>query len=573
MLSFVNYWGKEQGSDAVGLGRLPGRPALKRAVVPLTAILLAGGCTGPPARPDAGGQSDPAPRGSVRDGDGAGASCSEMHQLVRRVQRGYTGRGSPDVSLIPRAPNYIGTSASPAHSGPWDYLAEVPLVLYGPGYIRARGAVNQRATMADLAPTQARLIGFDLWPRRDGRVLGGALTKRSPAPPRVVVTIVWDGGGDNVLHEHPRSWPYLRKLIERGTSFEKMTIGSSPSVTPPVHTTLGTGAFPATHGIPALKVRTKDNRYVDPFEGLDPGRIRVGTLADLYDKAEGNRPVTGAFGAIDWHLGMIGQGSNWPGGDRDPVVLLNYLADTLSNEAIYTLPAIEDPDALGRYTDALDAGDGELDLQWRGHDLGDETVRYASPAHVAYQQHLLERLITAVDMGGDPIPDLLYVNFKMSDDAGHSWGMTSPETADALRAQDRALERLVRSLDRTVGERRWVLMLTADHGQMPYPHESGGWAIAGSELQADANAALDHTDNGIDLVEFVKSVGMYVRRDDLRPNDLVLEDLARWAYGYRVEDNLRQGQRIPGSYEGEPGDRLFDAALAGRRVGAGKCSP
>ena len=531
------------------------------------------GCTGASTQPDGPEQSGPSGPRTARDRGGAGASCSEIHQLVRRVQRGYTGRGSPDVSLIPRAPNYIGTADMPAHSGPWDYLAEVPLVLYGPGHIRARGAVERRATMADLAPTQARLIGFRAWPHRDGRVLWDALTKHSPAPPRAVVTIVWDGGGDNALEERPGSWPYLRRLSERGTSFQQMTIGSSPSVTPPVHTTLGTGAWPATHGIPALKVRTKDNRYVDPFEGLDPGRIRVGTLADLYDAAEDNRPVTAAFGAIDWHLGMIGQGSGWPGGDRDPVVLLNYLADTLSNEAIYTLPAIEDPAALSRYTDALDARDGELDLQWRGHDLVDESVRYASPAHVAYQQHLIERFITATDLGEDPVPDLLYINFKMSDDAGHSWGMTSPETADALRAQDRALGRLVRSLNRTVGRKRWVLMLTADHGQMPYPHESGGWAIAGSELQADANAALDHTDNGIDLVEFVKSAGMYVRRDDLRPNDLVLEDLARWAYGYRAQDNLREGAGIPASYAGDPGDRLFDAALAGRRLGAARCRP
>ncbi|MBA3628710.1 MAG: alkaline phosphatase family protein [Actinobacteria bacterium] len=552
---------------------LPGPVAVKRGLAAFLVALLMSGCTGAPTESDGSRQSGPGAPSADRDGGSGGASCGEIHQLVRRVRRGYTGRGSPDVSLIPRAPNYIGTPAMPAHSGPWDYLAEVPLVLYGPGHIRARGAVDQRATMADLAPTQARLIGFDPWPRRDGRVLGDALTMRPPAPPRAVVTIVWDGGGNNALEEHPRSWPYLRMMMERGTSFERMTIGSSPSVTPPVHTTLGTGAWPASHGIPALKVRTRDNRYVDPFEGLDPGRIRVGTLADLYDEALGNRPVTGAFGAIDWHLGMIGQGSDWPGGDRDPVVLLNYLADTLSNEAIYTLPAIEDPAALSRYTDALDARDGELDLQWRGHDLVDETVRYASPAHVAYQQHLIERFITATDLGEDPVPDLLYINFKMSDDAGHSWGMTSPETADALRAQDRALGRLVRSLNRTVGRKRWVLMLTADHGQMPYPHESGGWAIAGSELQADANAALDHTDNGIDLVEFVKSAGMYVRRDDLRPNDLVLKDLARWAYGYRAQDNLREGAGIPASYAGDPGDRLFDAALAGRRLGAARCRP
>ena len=550
------------------------------------ALLVAAGCTAPHPGSRAGrragagevaaedGRSGGVGGRARRDGFRiTGTPCREVHQLVRRVQRGYTGRGSPDISLIPRAPNYIGTRESPAHSGPWDFLARVPLVLYGPGHIRAAGTVKRRATMADLAPTQARLIGFGGFPRRDGRVLGPALDRRSQSPPRVVVTVVWDGGGDNVLAAHPRAWPYLAKLSERGTSYQRMTIGSSPSVTPPVHTTLGTGAWPATHGIPALKIRTRDNRYIDPFEGLDPGRIRVGTLADLYDKAEGNRPVTGAFGAIGWHLGMIGQGAGWPGGDRDPAVLLNHLGDTLSNEAIYTLPAIEDPTALNRYSQALDVRDGAADGRWRGHDLSVETVRYASPAHVAYQQHLVERFIAATAIGRDPVPDLLYINFKMSDDAGHGWGMASPETNDAVRAQDHALRRLVRYLNRTAGRGRWVLMLTADHGQMPYPQDSGGWAIAGSELQADANAALDRTRNGIDLVEFVKSAGLYVRRDDLAANGLELEDLARWTYRYRVEDNLRKGQEIPGWFAGDPEDRLFDAALAGRRPAADRCLP
>lgn len=539
----------------------------------LLALFLASSCTAERAEHDPGGIPRSTRTGRSGDRAGAGTPCGEVRRLIRRVQRGYTGRGSPDISLIPRAPNYIGTADSPAHSGPWDFLAEVPLVLYGPGHIRRAGPIRGGATMADVAPTQARLIGFDAFPERDGRVLEAALSEGSRVPPRAVVTVVWDGGGDNVLRAHPDAWPYLRKLKVRGASFEEMTIGSSPSVTPPVHTTLGTGAWPAHHGIPALKLRTRDNRYVDPFEGLDPGRIRLGTLADLYDVAEDNRPVAAAFGAIAWHLGMIGQGAGWPGGDRDPVVLLNHLGDTLSNEAIYQLPAIEDPAALGRYTEELDRRDGSVDGRWRNHDLTIATVRYASPAHVAYQQHLIERFIAATGVGRDPVPDLLYVNFKMTDDAGHGWGLGSPETADALRAQDDALRRMVGYLDRVVGRRRWVLMVTADHGQMPSPGQSGGWAIAGSELQADANAALDDTNNGIDLVEFVKSAGMYVRRDDLAANGLDLEDLARWAQGYRVEDNLRDGQAMPASYAGDPSDRLFDAAFAGRRPAAGRCLP
>ncbi|MBA3429910.1 MAG: alkaline phosphatase family protein, partial [Actinobacteria bacterium] len=529
-----------------------------RLAVAAAALVVLAACVSDRPPPSTKGQklgsrdkAPPAP-GHVSRG------CAQLDELVLRVRRGYTGTSSPDISLIPSVPNYVGSDSSPVHSGPWDYLANVPLVLYGPGHIRPAGALSGPATMTDLAPTAAQLIGFEGWPQRKGRVLTEALVGEPKAPPRLVATIVWDGGGLNALREHPHAWPYLRRLMTEGASYGDMTIGSSPSVTPPIHTTLGTGAWPAQHGIPALRSRTADGLYVDPFEGLDPSRIELATLADLYDRASGNRPVTGALGAIGWHLGMIGKGAAFPGGDKDPVVLLNYAGVTLSNESIYTLPPVGNAAMLEAFTQALDRDDGKSDGGWRGHDLAIDTVRYASPAHAAYHQWVLERLVASEGFGGDPVPDLLYVNFKTPDDAGHTWGLTSPETGDALEATDDALKRFVRFLNATVGRGRWVVMVTADHGQMPYPHESGGWAIAGYELFEDANAALDKTDNGIDLVEFVKSAGMYVRRDDLEPNGVTLKDIAEWAVDYRVEDNLKDGESIPAAFRGEPGDHLFD---------------
>ena len=537
--------------------------------------MLAAACT--PGGPTAGGDragAGPA-KGSSRSDKGtggrAGPHCAELAKLVARVRRGWVPLASPDISLIPREPNYVGPPSAPVHSGPWDYLAEVPLVVYGPGYLEPRGRVRAPATMADLAPTTARLVGFDGWPRRRGRVLEDVAGSAPRRPPRLVVTIVWDGGGWNVLQEHRDAWPFLERLTRAGTSFTDMTIGSSPSVTPPVHTTLGTGTFPNVHGIPALRVRTRQNTYPDPFEGFDPSRIRVATLADLYDRAMGNRPVTGAFGAVNWHLGMIGQGRGHPGGDADPVVLLNEQGETLSNTHLYTLPEIDDPAALERATAQLDARDGELDGRWRGHSLEVDTNRYASPAHVAYQQHLLERFIAVEDFGDDPVPDLLYVNFKTTDDAGHTFGMTSPETAEAVGAQDRALARLTRYLDGRVGRGRWVVMVTADHGQTPFPFESHGWAISGGELRGDAARVFDHADNGIELIESVKSAGIYIRRDDLRPNNVSLAAIARWVADYRAVQNLRPGARFPSYFAGDRDTPLFDGVMVNRRLAATPC--
>lgn len=497
--------------------------------------------------------------------------CPELARLALRVRRGYVRHLSPDIPFIPHEPNFVGSLYMPVHSGPWDYLAHVPLVLFGPPFITG-GGVATPATMADLAPTTARLVGFSGWPKRDGRVLEESL-RGSPLRPRLVVTVVWDGGGWNVLRRHPSSWPFLRGLMARGASYDHMTIGSSPSVTPAIHTTLGTGAWPDHNGIPGLTARTSAGAYVDPFLGLDTSRIRLGTLSDLYDAAGANRPVTGMLAAVDWHLGMIGHGASFPGGDRDPAVLLGEDGAIFGNESLFSLPAIGNSAALATFTRGLDQSDGKVDGFWKQHSLEDPYVRFSTPANVDYEEWLLQRLIVADRFGRDAVPDLLYVNFKSSDNAGHRWGMTSPEVGRVLRAQDDALRRLVSFLDRRVGRRRWVIAITADHGQTRYPQQSGAWPIGGAELKGDVNAALDTADDGIDLVDRVVSPGAYLNGQELAANHITAARVARWIARYTVAENVKSGRGIPSWFGGRPHDPLFDGVMVGGRLVARSCRP
>ena len=497
-------------------------------------------------------------------------ACEDLPTQVRRVARGYVPGLSPDISVIPREPNYVGPAEMPVHSGPWDYLARVPLVLYGPGRI-ASGSYDAPATMADLAPTSARMIGFDGFPSRDGRVLDEALLVH-PDPARIIVTVVWDGGGWNVLNEHPNAWPFLKRLMARSATFPNMTIGSSPSVTPPIHTTLGTGAWPRHHGIPALNIRTEDGEFVDPLLFLDPSRIRVRTLADAFDAARGNAPKIGLLASSNWHLGMIGHGASAPGGDDDELVMLREDGSLETNPEIYSLPAIDDPAKLEKFTRALDSSDGESDGEWREHPLDDPFVRYSTPAQVQYQQFLLEEMLALGDYGRDPQADLMFVNFKSTDDAGHRWGMTSPETATTLRAMDKALGRLIHYLDAEVGHDGYVMMLTADHGQTPYPEESGGWPVAGGQLKDDVNDEFDRTDNGVDLVDRVVSAGLYVRPDELEDGGWSIAEIADWVAGYSARENLLPGQSLPEGWEGRGSEPLFDAVLVGRNLAGRSCA-
>ena len=148
--------------------------------------------------------------------------CHNLDRMVRRAKRGYFKFRSPDIIFIAREPNYVGTAAMPVHSGPWNYLGHVPLVAYGPRHIKP-GTYTQRGTMADLAPTAAKLIGYGGWPNRDGRPLKEML-KGAARPPKLIVNVVWDGGGWNALEAHPDKWPYLKKLMEQGASYENFDI-------------------------------------------------------------------------------------------------------------------------------------------------------------------------------------------------------------------------------------------------------------------------------------------------------------------------------------------------------------
>lgn len=544
---------------------------MRRSITLLVAVLVLASCTGT-GTPETRGTVDPSfPQGSPRAGR-HDISCEELNEFIERVRRGYVPLRSSDIALIGHEPNYIGTPTAAVHTGPYDFLAEVPLVFYGPGYIDASGSVPESPTMADVAPTIANLIGFDGFEAPDGNALTTGISAPTSRPPRLVVTIVWDGAGWNTLREHPRSWPFLKKLIQRGVSFEEMTIGSTPSVTPPIHTTLGTGAFPSRHGIPNVKMTTSDDRYINPMELNSPQYIRIPALGDVYDAARGNRPLVGAIATVNWHLGMIGKGALAPGGDRDLAGLFTSTGATFGDPDYYEIPVdLADEEGLLDAAGDLDLRDGSADGAWRGHSLGDPAVRYASPAYVRWFGDVLRRAIESRGFGSDRVPDLLFTNFKSIDDSGHRWGMTSRETGDVIAATDAELKKLVDQLDREVGEGRWVVAVTADHGTSKFPEESGGWAVRGHDLREDLNRAFDVDEEP--LFERVNSAGIFLNDDAVERSGVDLREVGRWLLDYTAVDNLYELDEIPQYYDDKADIPLFDAVVAGRKVVAKSCRP
>lgn len=535
------------------------------AVAVVLALLI--GCTG-------AGPTDQPAEGVAEARRSPGwlkASCGLPLKYLKRIERGTYRHRSPDIQVVPKAPNFFGGFGPTSHSGPWAYLQKVPLVFYGPGYIQALGEVvpDREVTVADLAPTLAQLLGME-WPaRRSGEPLMDIVTSEDerPSPPRLVVVIAWDGGGWNVLNRYPNAWPNLQRLIDAGVSVTNAIVGSSPSVTPAIHSTIGTGTFPAQHGIVDIPLRDH-GRMFDSWAGRSPKYLRVAALGDLWDDQTANAAQVGVLSYKAWHIGMIGHGAFYDGADNDVAVIAERKSGgkLATNPRYYSVPDyLRDVKGLQQDIRKVDLTDGERDFTWLGNDvLDDPEDVMKTPAWVLYQTRLIKHLLEGEGFGTDDIPDIFATNYKQVDEAGHTWNMVEPEVRDVLAYTDEALGKLVDFLNTHVGDGEYVLALTADHGQTPHPRTTGAWPINIEAMrQALANRFGVDAD---DLFADERVTGFWLRPELLKRKAITEEQIAQFLIGHTIEANNPPDQDIPDAYRDRLSEHVFEAVFPTDRL-------
>jgi type I phosphodiesterase/nucleotide pyrophosphatase len=485
-------------------------------------------------------------------------ACDISPDVLRPVWKGYVPKRSGEILAIERLPNQWGSR----HSTPYDYTQEVPLLFYGPGFIKP-GSYDSDVTVADMAPTYASLLNFEEFPERDGRSLDEALLPTAERVPRLIFTLVWDGGGWNGLRRWPETWPNLKSLISKSANFTNATVGSSPSITPSIHANIGTGDFPKTHGITDVRMRV-NGKMVDAEEGDSPRYLRTSTIGDLWDKANGNLPLVGLFARDAWHLGMLGHGAFTKGGDKDLAVLDNLGGINFhTNEDYYYMPAyMEGTEGLDEAAQEVDLRDGEADQSWLGNPIlpFDGRIRY-TPAWNIYQTQKLTQLLENEGFGADEVPDLFYTNYKSVDLAGHEWGMTEPEVRDDIASQDAELPVILHELNRLVGKNNYVLALTADHGMQPYPDVTGGWSINTEEMTKDIEQRFDKVTPNVPIVLSNRGYQYIMNTNEMKKNDVTPDQVAAFIRGYRIKDNVVPGSSLPAAFKDKGNQRLFLTAL------------
>jgi hypothetical protein len=492
-------------------------------------------------------------------------TCALPHSYLLRSLRGWSPDRGAEITMIPQEPDFVGSGLP--HVGPWDYIQHVPMWWYGPGYIKAQKPIARPVTLADIAPTQSDLLDFGGFTAPDGRPMTEALAQDPKAPgytpPKLVVVMVWDAGGINVLQAHPKEWPYLRSMLPQGTFYENAFVGSSPTSTAQDHATIGTGAFPIHHGLVGHHFQM-NGQDTTPWE-LGPNFFMLPTFADVYDLAMGNKPIVGAVGTADIHLGMLGHGSFWQGGDRDIAVTRSAAHKaTLTDEGNqWNLPEDLTPYyRLAGYANKvpgfaqdkvkLDRRDGKLDGNWRDNSIADLLNGFDTPARTPYEERVVQTILQRERFGQDATPDLFYVNFKEIDYISHVWSMNSPEMSDAVKYQDDALRQFIDFLNQDVGKGNYVMVLTADHAAMPNPKVSGGYQISTGAIQQQLEAHFDLNGPSVPVVNNVQPSNIFINTQELAANGFTLDDVARFMQGMTQADTAGGGVVPQPGHENDP---------------------
>ena len=376
------------------------------------------------------------------------------------------------------------------HASSWDYDTDIKFVMYGPGFIK-EGAVLGKTTLQNIAPTYARMIGTNAPRGSMGRVMAEALVPTTKRP-KVILTIVMDGGGRSLYDAWPDAWPVIKGLAARGVEYTEAKATQLETATAVSHTAIGTGGYPFTTRIVGNEIYDPArNQVVTSFPDFSPEFVKAPTLADEYGVTANHKPVViGTSAQERAAMGMVGHGAAHHPGNKSHIAIVfdkpkrpawkaEFPGDDQDNRLMTNIDLFSFPAYLrGRsplpYVKDLTGGTGV----WMGHKVDDTSNARFTPAFVNFECDNMLLMMDRERIDQSDVTALLYLGLKSTDYAAHRWGLESLEARDALRAQDACVGRLVQKLNAQVGEGNYVITVTADHGMMPMPELVNGHRLS-----------------------------------------------------------------------------------------------
>jgi hypothetical protein len=340
-----------------------------------------------------------------------------------------------------------------------------------------------------------------------------ACSGQSQEKPALVVYVVVDQlRGDLLERYDPLFTGGFRRLHDEGFRFLSATHDHAKTSTAAGHTALSTGTFPSRNGIVANDWMERTSQgwqsvycYEDSMmhvlglpalEGRSPKNLLRGGLADWILSADSASVIVSASRKDRAAIAMSGKTSEhtyWIAANTARFVTSTFYADEypgwverinqvempiIFGDSVWeqTLPPVA-REASRPDTSAFE-GDGTH--SFFPHRFLDETrdpSRHGALNRWGYALTPPDSAlgvfagdaVRVLNLGDDEITDYLALSFSQTDDIGHDYGPLSREQLENLLHLDRTLGSLMRVLDDEVGEDRWVMALTGDHGVMGMP--------------------------------------------------------------------------------------------------------
>jgi len=363
---------------------------------------------------------------------------------------------------------------------------------------------------------------------------------KAPPRPKLVVMLVVDQMRADYVDKFQGQWTGgLKRLIQDGAWFRDAAYPYAATETCVGHSTISTGAFPATHGMISNSWWDRDMQKnvtctFDPnvkntgyagasVKGGDsPWRMLMPAFAEelKYQGREGTRVVTFSLKARA-AITMAGQRADavtwfdpatgtWTTSSAYPMAgfVEQYVkAHPVSNDYGKTWTPLlaksaywYSEKAVGAVYPAGAGPEFPHPLRGKPDSTGPDASFYleweASPYADTYLAEMAEDAIDKLGLGQRADTDYLGVSFSSLDYVAHAFGPRSWEVQDELVRLDRDLAGFFAHLDKAVGRGNYVVSLTADHGGAPIPEDlqqtgvDAGWLNV-AEVKERAEKALE----------------------------------------------------------------------------------
>lgn len=477
------------------------------------------------------------------------AELERVKHEFRDAAARTVGDRSGQLFVLPSKYNYIvdkGHDSSPivthlrgkqvrtfgtTHGTSWEYDTHIPLVLWGPGFVRAGVRTDKAATQQDLVPTYAKLMGARLPEDARGRVLDEAL-KSTKRRPKVILTVVFDQAGEVYYRAHPKATPRIDAFKRGGTTFANMLVSHLDTETGIGHSAIGTGAWPDRTGIPSNNFWDrglgKAHYFFDGDRSGSPILLESPTLADVWLDQTHNQALVASYCYADRAaIGMGGHGSLFKHNKKPWIFFYDEKTGHLTTDThYYELPDVLKGATPKPYLDKLTNGTG----LWMGHRIDPLDYVRDTPAYVDFDGDNLVSLIQHEPFGQDDVTDLIYVTLKSTDACGHAFGHESDEAGAVLHEEDKQFGRIVDALVGKVGKANVLVALTADHGSTPLPDLSGGVRLSDATLIEGLNRAA-----GGSVFEYASASQLFVNDAERARLHLSYDRLKKIALNYMVK--------------------------------------